>query len=63
VVADDCMAADALATALIVLGPERGFALAERSGVAAQFVLRSVDESIFEDRMTTAFSQLRPERA
>jgi FAD:protein FMN transferase len=63
VVADDCMAADALATALIVLGPERGFALAERSGMAAQFVLRSVDESIFEDRMTNTFAQLRPESA
>ncbi len=29
VVADDCMRADGLATALIVLGPERGFELAE----------------------------------
>lgn len=38
--ADDCMSADALATALIVAGPRRGLALAEREGLAAHFIAR-----------------------
>ena len=40
VVADDCVHADAMATALIVLGAVRGRALAEATGVAAQFIER-----------------------
>ncbi|MFA9217135.1 MAG: FAD:protein FMN transferase [Sphingomonadaceae bacterium] len=36
-----CMAADAWSTALTVLGPLDGLALAERHGLAARFVLRS----------------------
>ena len=38
VVADDCMTADVLATALTVLGPERGPAFAADNGLAARFV-------------------------
>jgi len=57
VVADDCMRADGLATALIVLGPDRGFELAERSGVAAQFIERSAPGR-YSDRMTSAFAAL-----
>ncbi len=38
VVAEECMAADAAATALTVLGPEQGPAFAERHGLAARFV-------------------------
>lgn len=38
-----CMYADAWATALMVLGVERGRALAERQGLAAIFVLREGD--------------------
>ncbi|MHA6723820.1 FAD:protein FMN transferase [Sphingomonas sp. RS2018] len=38
VVAGDCMAADAWATALTVLGVGEGLALAEREGLAARFV-------------------------
>jgi thiamine biosynthesis lipoprotein len=57
VVADDCMRADGLATALIVLGPERGFELAERSGVAAQFIERTAPGR-YSDRMTSAFAAL-----
>lgn len=60
VVADDCMRADALATALIVLG-EMGFARAEASGVAAQFIVRRGTELI--DRETTAFAALAARRA
>ncbi len=62
VVADDCMRADALATALIVLGAERGRALAERSGIAAQFIER-VREGGYRDSMTPAFAALGAERA
>ena len=43
VVHRDCMTADALATALIVLGPEQARALADREGLAAQFVSRAAD--------------------
>jgi thiamine biosynthesis lipoprotein len=57
VVADDCMQADALATALIVLGAERGRALAEASGVAAQFIER-LPGSGFRDSMTSSFAAL-----
>ena len=55
VVADDCMRADALATALIVLGPDRAYAMAEAGGIAAQFIER-VAPGRFSDRMTTAFA-------
>lgn len=61
VVADDCLRADALATALIVLGPERGPALAEASGVAAQFIARR--GATLSDHETGAFAALRAARA
>jgi thiamine biosynthesis lipoprotein len=38
VAADDCMTADAAATALTVLGPARGQAFAAEQGIAARFV-------------------------
>lgn len=38
VVATDCATADALATALLVMGPDAGFGWAERNGVAALFL-------------------------
>lgn len=62
VVAGDCMRADALATALIVLGPERGAALAESAGIAAYFVTRTAPGR-YRDGMTRAFAALRPLRA
>jgi thiamine biosynthesis lipoprotein len=40
VIAATCMAADALSTALTVLGPQAGLAHAERHGIAARFLLR-----------------------
>ena len=40
VLADDCMWADAWATALLVLGTEKGHALAESRGLAALFISR-----------------------
>lgn len=41
VLADNAMAADALSTAMMVLGPDEGLALAERLDVPALFLLRS----------------------
>jgi thiamine biosynthesis lipoprotein len=41
VVDASCMACDAWSTALTVLGPEEGLALAERRGIAARFVVRT----------------------
>ncbi len=57
VVAEDCMRADALATALLVLGPERGVRLAESLGLAAYFVER-VAPARYVDRQTGAFAAL-----
>jgi FAD:protein FMN transferase len=58
VVADDCMAADALATGLIVLGPQRGMALAQREGIAAHFILRGAKGSL-SDASSPAMQALR----
>jgi thiamine biosynthesis lipoprotein len=57
VVADDCMHADALATALIVLGPQAGMALAQREHLAAHFILRAADGRLL-DRSSDAFAAL-----
>lgn len=43
VVHAECMAADAWSTALTVLGPQAGLALAERHGLAARFLVRDGD--------------------
>ena len=45
VVARTCAEADAWATALMVLGPDKGAALARRSGLDALFLLRDDDAS------------------
>ncbi len=57
VIAEDCMHADALATALIVLGPERGWALADARGLAAYFIVRGEDGRL-TGRGTEAFAAL-----
>jgi len=58
VVADDCMTADAWATALMVLGPDAGYNLARQEGVAAHFVAR--ENGVFVQRSTTGFPELIP---
>lgn len=60
VVHRDCMTADALATALIVLGPEEARALADREGLAAQFVSRAADG--LEVHYTASFAAYRAAR-
>jgi len=57
VVAANCANADALATALMVLGPERGYAFALQHGLAAYFIIRSTGGGLM-DRMTPAFIAL-----
>jgi len=59
VIADNCTEADALATALYVLGWDEGFALAERERIAALFLrtLSPEDEgpTVTEERPTSTF--------
>ena len=51
-----CMKADALATALTVLGPDRGFEFASARDLAARFVMR--DATGLQERMTPAFAAM-----
>ena len=55
VIAAEAAYADAMATALLVLGPEDGMALAERERIAALFLIRSGDK--VEQRMTSRFAE------
>jgi len=57
VVHEECMAADAWATALIVLGVERGLALARAQGLAALFIVRDAGGAL-RDAVTPAFAAL-----
>jgi thiamine biosynthesis lipoprotein len=54
VVATDCASADAWATALTVLGPDEGIAVANREGIAAFFLVRNDDG--FERRASAAYA-------
>jgi thiamine biosynthesis lipoprotein len=51
--------ADAYATALMVLGPDAGMALAGRLGLATLFIERGADGQAFAERSTPAFDRLR----
>ena len=53
VIDPECMRADALATALTVLGPDEGYDYAQRHGIAALFIIRSPQG--LQERMTPAF--------
>lgn len=57
VIATTAAQADALATALLVLGPEEGFEFAEKKRIAAYFLLRKDDE--IEEKVTTMFASLQ----
>ena len=59
VVHESAMLADAYATALMVLGPQAGFDLAERLGLAALFIERREGGSGFDERQTAAFAVFR----
>nr|WP_246237781.1 FAD:protein FMN transferase [Caldichromatium japonicum] len=53
VIGKNAMKIDGLATALMVLGEEQGFELAEREGIAAYFILRTAQG--FATRASSAF--------
>jgi len=55
VVSASAMRADALATALMVLGEERGVALAEAQGLAALFIVRTAEG--FREQSSRAFGR------
>ncbi|NOR67586.1 MAG: FAD:protein FMN transferase ApbE [Woeseiaceae bacterium] len=57
VIDDSGYRADALATALLVMGPDRGMELAAREDLAVLFLLHS--DAGFAERTTAAFEQLR----
>ncbi len=56
VLSDTTMHADALATAFMILGPERGLQLAEREGIPALFISKA--EQGFRKSQTSLFSAL-----
>jgi len=53
---DSARRADGLATALIVMGEERGLALAEAQGLAAYFIVR--EDGGFREVSTTALTRI-----
>lgn len=57
VVSESAAWADAMATALLVLGPESGLALAENLGIAGYFLVRN--NTGIEELTTTSFELLR----
>ena len=57
VVHDACRHADAMATALFVMGPERGLALAREQRLAALFIVREAGGG-FRDLASPAFAAL-----
>ena len=57
VIAELCVVADGLATALEVLGPDEGYALAVEQGWAALFLVRD-DTGAISERLTPAFEAL-----
>ncbi len=56
VVADQCMLADAWATALMVLGPERGYQLAVDQDLAALFIVKAQEG--FVQKTTSVFEKI-----
>ena len=53
ILSDTTMKADALATALMVLGSEQGFELAEQQNIAALFIIKTDDG--FEEKASSSF--------
>jgi len=60
VIASECARADALATALNVLGPEQGWQLAVQHDLSALFQVASPSGDAFEERATPAFEARFP---
>ena len=58
VLSDSCMQADAWATAMLVLGPERGYDSAEKYGLAVLFISRTDDG--FDTRASSDWQEKLP---
>lgn len=56
VIAQDCMTADALATALSVLGAAEGLGFANRNGIVARFISGPEDACVFSDAANSLLS-------
>ena len=56
VLAPECGRADALATALMVLGPEAGYDLALREGLSCLFIIK--ENAGFVEKATPGFDDL-----
>jgi FAD:protein FMN transferase len=57
VIHESCAEADAWATALAVLGPEKGYDTAVENNLAALFLIRSDKDNRFEEKATPLFSE------
>jgi len=55
ILSDTSMEADALATAIMVLGPAEGYQFAEKNHIAAFFIIKS--DKGFDEKMSPAFAQ------
>lgn len=55
ILSDTSMEADALATSIMVLGPDEGFQFAEKNHIAAFFIIKS--DKGFDELMSSAFAQ------
>lgn len=55
ILSDTTMKADALATAMMVLGPEQGFDLAEKENIAALFIIKT--DAGFTEKASSSFVQ------
>ncbi len=55
ILSDTAMEADALATSIMVLGPDEGFQFAEKNHIAAFFIIKS--DKGFDELMSSAFAQ------
>ncbi|NOQ35157.1 MAG: FAD:protein FMN transferase ApbE [Methylococcaceae bacterium] len=60
ILSDTAMTADALATAMMVLGEEQGYQLAEKQQIAALFIIKTADG--FEEKSTAAFIEFFKEK-
>ena len=58
ILSDTTMKADALATALMVLGPKQGFDLAEKENIAALFIIKT-DDGFIEKASSSFVEKLR----
>jgi thiamine biosynthesis lipoprotein len=59
VVHDSCMSADALATAIMVLGPDEGFSFALRENLSIFMIIK--EEGTFTEKMTPSFKKILSE--